>query len=82
MPKELLTRYKLACDQENDPQRFRLPERIRQPFGLRPMRASVFVQTGSLNARLHAALPPADRLADAWAAGARLVYPVLHESVV
>lgn len=23
MPKELLTRYKLACDQENDPQRFR-----------------------------------------------------------
>jgi hypothetical protein len=23
MPKELLTRYKLACDQESDPQRFR-----------------------------------------------------------
>jgi len=23
MPKKLLTRYKLACDQESDPQRFR-----------------------------------------------------------
>jgi hypothetical protein len=38
---------------------------------------------GSLpKARLRAAPADRDRLADARAAGARLVYPVLHESVV